>query len=174
MIVRTNIYNNFFNCFNEARGIAMHKDSIISSKTNNCLSYIETKLLSFIIMIVFSLVLYVFSYFNCHYIMLSRLLYLFACLYFIATLITILKFYNRYKYQRFESSVIMDRHGITDESYYGIKMIFSWDKITGVVIGKYTITFLTNTPCYFYFSISEKERIMKILSKYKQKQKIII
>ena len=174
MIVRTNIYNNFFACFNEARGIAMHKDSVLATKKGKCLSYLESKLLSFIIMLILSLLLSLFSIFDCYFIMLSRFVYIFACFYFAATLITLLKFYNRYKYQRFESSVIMDRHGITDESYYGIKMIFSWDKIKGIVIGKYTITFLTDTPCYFYFNIEEKEKIMKLLAKYNQKKKIII
>ena len=171
MIVRTNIYNNFFACFNESRGIAMHRDSVIANKKSKCLSYLETKLLSFIIMLIISLFL---SLFKCYFVMLGQLLYFFACVYFASALITILKAYNYRKYQSFESSVIMDRHGITDESYYGIKMTFGWDKIIGVVIGKHTITFITDTPCYFYFNISEKEKIMKLLTRYGQKKKIII
>lgn len=174
MIVRTNIYNNFFACFDEARGIAMHRDSVISNHKSKCLSYMETKLFSFIIMLVLCLLLSFLGCFACSFKLLSQILYTFACLYFAVALITILRVYNYRKFQRFESSVVIDRHGITDESYYGIKMIFSWDKIKGVVVGKNTVVFLTDTPCYFYFNITELEKIVKLLTRYGQKRKIII
>ena len=55
----------------------------------------------------------------------------------------------------------------------GIKMTFNWDKVLGVVIGKYTVTILTDTPCYFYFKIDDKRKIIKVLEKYGEEDKII-
>lgn len=68
---------------------------------------------------------------------------------------------------------MIDENGITDESYYGIKMILKWEKITGVVIGKHTITILTDTPVYFYFDIAKKEDVIKAIDKYGNKDLII-
>ena len=50
-------------------------------------------------------------------------------------------------------------------------MIFSWDKIKGFVVGKYTVTILTDTPIYFYFNISKKDEILKAIEKYEPRDK---
>ena len=52
-------------------------------------------------------------------------------------------------------------------------MIFSFDKIKCIVVGKYTVTILTDTPVYFYFDISKKEDIIEAIEKYGDKDKII-
>ena len=74
---------------------------------------------------------------------------------------------------QFSNTILIDKNGITDESYYGIKMIFNWSKIKGVVIGKRAITILTDTHIYFYFDISKKSEVIKAIEKYGNSDLII-
>ena len=110
---------------------------------------------------------------NYHFCILSFFLYLASVIYLIAMLVNILTIYRFRKKQKFNNTIIIDKNGITDESYYGIKMIFSFDKINAIVVGKYTVTILTDTPCYFYFDVKEKENIIKAIEKYNKEVRII-
>ena len=47
--------------------------------------------------------------------------------------------------------VIIDKEGITNFSFYNIKMVFNWDKIKAIVVKKNSVTILTDTPIYLYF-----------------------
>ena len=81
--------------------------------------------------------------------------------------------YQVRKKEHFTNVVKIDKNGITDESYYGIKMVFSWDKISALVVGKHTVTVLTDSPIYFYFNISEKDEVLKAIDKYEEKDKLV-
>ena len=85
----------------------------------------------------------------------------------------IITLYKFRKEQGFDNTVTFSKEGMIDESFYGIKMTFKWEKVLAVVIKKYTITILTDTPAYFYFNITEKNNILKALEKYQVKDKVI-
>lgn len=105
--------------------------------------------------------------------MIPIILYLISFIYLTYTIIDIIEIYNIRKKQQFSNMILIDKDGITDESYYGIKMMFKWEKITGIVIGKHTVTVLTDTPVYFYFEISKKDDIIKAVEEYGNKNLII-
>ena len=96
-----------------------------------------------------------------------------ALVYLIVTIGSFVSNYYFRKKRNFSNKVIIDKTGLTDESFYNIKMIFKWDKILAIVVGQETVTFLTDTPVYFYFNISEKEKIMKAIKKYGHLDKVI-
>ena len=68
---------------------------------------------------------------------------------------------------------IIDEEGISNFSYYNIKMVFNWDKIKAVVVKKNSVTVLTDTPLYLYFDKKKENRIIKEIKKYKPEITII-
>lgn len=173
MKIDTNISNNYFSCFDEARGVAIHKKSVLKNRKSKMLSYTQGKIIGFVLLFLLSLLFAFLCTLNCHMVWLLLLLYLITIIYLTQAVINIVGIYSFRKKQKFSNTILIDENGITDESYYGIKMIFKWEKITGVVIGKHTITILTDTPVYFYFDIAKKEDVIKAVEKYGNKDLII-
>ena len=171
MKIETDISNDFFHCFDEARGVAQHKAKILQTKSARPLSYLQGKIVTVCILLLMSAVLLFLGCINIRFITASWLIIILAIIYLLHALATIIVIHNIRKKQNFKNSIIIDKNGITDESYYGIKMIFSWDKIKGFIVGKYTVTILTDTPIYFYFNISKKDEILKAIEKYEPRDK---
>ena len=65
------------------------------------------------------------------------------------------------------------KNGIVNNTYKNIEMHFSWDLIDAVVVKKYSVTILTNTACYFFFDISQKDKIVDLLKKYKHEDLLV-
>ena len=81
--------------------------------------------------------------------------------------------YNFKKKNNFENTIILDEEGLTDKSFYGIKITITWDKIKAFVIKKHTITVITDTSLYFFFDIKEKDQVLKAIDKYSKNTLII-
>lgn len=133
----------------------------------------QERLVIFIILYIISLLSSLLCCYGCNIIFFSCLIYLISIIYLIITFCKVISIYNFRKKRNFKNSIVIDKNGITDESYHGIKMIFEWEKIIGVVISKYTVTILTDTPVYFYFNISKKDDVISAIEKYGDKEKII-
>lgn len=173
MKIDTNFLTNFFTCFDEARGIAIHKRKVLKDKSSKTLSFMQSKLINFIILMVLSILINLLSCFDYCLVILSYITYIVAYTYIIQALISLICIYNFKKKRQFKNTIVINKEGIIDESFYGIKMIFSFDKIKGIVVGKRSITILTDTPVYFYFDISKKDEVINAIEKYGDKDKII-
>ncbi len=110
----------------------------------------------------------------------NQLISLFAFVFLIITVslyivktLSIIKVYELKYRNNFISSVTIDERGIIDESYYGIKMLFKWNKIASVVIGKHSVVILTDTPVYFFFNRRDSKKIIKTIERYHRKTMII-
>lgn len=66
-----------------------------------------------------------------------------------------------------------DEKGLYDKSFFGIKFLFSWNSIKGIVIDKDIIVILTNNICYFILNKSCEEELIKVLKKYKKEELVI-
>lgn len=173
MKLETEIKNNFVGCYDEARGVALSKEKILRKDSNKCFSYMERVLLGFVIMFMAG---YLLSFLVEAWWVICPVVIAIFVVDFIYLGKPLLKIYKGYAYRKnrnFKSSIVVDKNGITDESYYGVKMTFGLDKILGIVISKYTVTILTDTPIYFYFPISDKDTIINALKKYNKKIRII-
>lgn len=173
MKIETDIKDNFFAHFDEARGIAIHKSKIIKKRKVKCLSYMQGQVLTVIFLLVAAILL---SMLCCkiNYIFIPVcILLLSAFLYLIYIILTIVGIYIFRIKQNFKNTITLNKEGITDKSFYGIKILFDWSKITAVVVGKYTVTILTDTPVYFYFDISKKDKILNAIKKYDDIKKVI-
>ena len=173
MKIESDVSKNYFLRFNEARGIALHQKKVLKEKKSKVLSYIPSKLLVFILCLVIGILVIYLCQFNFYLCTVGFWIILFAIFYLFAALATLISSYYFRKNRKFNNINLIDKEGIYDESFYGIRMLFKWDKIKGVVVGKYSVVILTDTPVYFYFDISKKEEILKCVRKYGNKNLII-
>lgn len=167
------IKDNFVGCYDEARGIAVHKEDILNKNKSRCPSYVEGKLLNFALMFLISVILSMGVYYCWLLYPIVIMLIIISVVYLGSSLVEIYRAHKRKKKMGFKSSILVDKEGLTDESYYGIKMVFNHSLIKGIVVGKYTVTVLTDTPCYFYFPISKKAEVVKAFKKYNKNVKVI-
>ena len=171
MKIKCDLTNKFFTCYSEARGVAGSKRKILKTKKVNKMNYFtQTLLIYLLILLLCILMLFLKDFCFC---MLSSLIVLLDVIYLSFEAIKLTILYDFRKKMKFKSIVILDEDGLTDTSYYGIKMVFGWDKIKAVVIKKNSVTILTNTPCFFYFDIKQKDNILEAVDKYSKKVLIV-
>ncbi len=169
MKIETDLSNNYFACFDEARGIAFHKRKILKRRKYEGYSYMYSRLILFIWILILGVIFaFICSKSNLCCKLWFFIPFIFVCdiAYLIITLINVFSLYHVRRKNNFKNNIKIDKNGITDESFYGIKMLFKWKMIKAVVIGKYTITVLTDTPVYFYFSNEDKHKIIEAVDKY--------
>lgn len=170
MKIECNI-NNYLKTYNEVKGVVKSKNRILKNKNSNCLNNITRIIISLICLII------LITYMNLSNILFlnntSYILAFISSIYITFCIIYNIKIYSYRKKMNFQSTIVLNKEGLTDTSFQGIKMIFSWSKIKGIVIKKNSITILTDTTCYFYFDISCKEDILSALDKYATRDLII-
>lgn len=161
------VSKDFFKTFNEAKGVAECKNHILKTKKTTSFTYLQSILLVILILLFISGITYFLNLTLLFYTML--IITIFYLIMHISFLIEML-YYSNHKSNCY---TIIDEKGITNTAFYNIEMLFSWDLITGVVIKKHSITFITSTPCYFFFNIEYKKKILELLKKYHHKDLII-
>lgn len=172
MKISTNMKKNYFDCYNEAKGFAVNKKYIIKRRKKNLFSYIERTLLIYLFLFVINICINAFINPWKGYIPIF-IISLFEIIYLIYIIVNYVRTSNYKGKQKYINTINIDENGITDESYYGIQMLFKWNKIKAIVVGTYTVTILTDTPVYFYFSKEKKESIISAIKKYDNENKII-
>lgn len=163
--------NNYFKTYNEARGVVLSKKKILKSQSSKCLNYLTRNII--IILLIIALIALLSLTTNIYLINLIYLLILLEVITIVFAITNCIILYLYRKKKNFKSIITLNKEGLTDTSFQGIKMIFSWDKIKGIVIKKYSITILTDTSCFFYFDITSKKEIIAALEKYGNKDLII-
>ena len=165
MKIKSNLSINFFTIYGEAIGIARSKKRILKTKAKLYINFYLELLISFL---AFMIIGYYFFYNK------DQLISLFAFVFLVATvsvyIIKIMSIVVSYEYRyksRFISTITIGERGIIDESFYGIKMLFKWNKIKGIVVGKHCAVILTDTPVYFYFNRRDSKKIIKAIKRYR-------
>lgn len=155
----------YFRSFDESRGVAMNKKYVLKHKKTNVFSY--TDYMFCIILLSFCLGVIVF-YINTPYKFVLSSFFIFFGFLFLSISAMSTYYMCHYRRKASQLEILFDKEGITNCSYYGIKMMFSWDKIEAIVIKKHSATILTDTPVYFYFDKEQEEELLKIVKKYKK------
>ena len=168
MEITSNLKNNLFKCFNEARGVAINRHKILKTKKLNKLNYYEFILLMLIFTMIISTILLINNF-----LIASFTLYGLTLFTLILNISTYISMYRYRKKLNFQNTILINEEGITDTSFMGIKMIFNWSKILGLVIKKNTLVILTDTYVYFYFPLESKPQIMSALKKYQKNLPLI-
>ena len=89
MKIETNISKNYFARFDEARGVALHKKSVLKNRKSKTLSYTQSRLIVFIILFILSILSCFLPYFNLCLFILPWLMFLITFLYLIYIIIDI-------------------------------------------------------------------------------------
>ncbi|MBR4262150.1 MAG: hypothetical protein IKQ35_02155 [Bacilli bacterium] len=164
MKIKSNLSVNFFTIYGDARGIARSKRRIIKTKSKLYLNYYLELIISFIALVVIG---YYFFYSKNQVISLFAFIFLviLATIYIFRIFSVVATYEYRYR-NNFISSITVGERGIIDESFYEIKMLFKWNKIKGVIVGKHSVVILTDTPVYFYFNRRDSHKIIKAIERY--------
>ncbi len=169
MKITSNMSNKYLKHYNISKGIALNKKRILKHNTIKVPTYLTSVLITIFLLLIFTIIF--------HYIDKSHII----TIYFLVSLIFYITYsitrtiwsYNFKKKKDFINEIILDENGLTDQSFYNIKITLNWDKLKAIVIKKETITILTDTQLYFFFDLKEKEEILKTISKYTKDIKII-
>ena len=171
MKIKSDLSINFFTIYGEARGIARNKKRIIRTKKKKYINYYLELLIKMLSLLIVG---YFFFYSKDQLISLLAFIFLVGVLVvYLIKFLAIISIYE-YKYKHnFINTITINERGILDESFYGIKMLFKWSKITGVVVGNKSVVILTDTPIYFYFNKKDARKILKTINEYHKNTLVI-
>ncbi len=174
MKIKCDLSKNYLAIYNETLNVVRHRKQIIKKGKVNKLNFLPHLLCNFGFWFVIGLIVYFVMKpcGSCSTLFLSLILF-FDLIYLVVELIRFLAI-RCYRYTKcFKGECLLDEDGLTNDSYYDIKITFKWSKIKAVVIKKYSITILTDTPFYFYFDIGCEDNILKCVKKYSKDTQII-
>jgi len=173
MKIKYDMSNRYNVCYNESLGVATHKREVLNGKkVHNYTSYGCMYLIAIILVIIADSMFYYFTdlyVVSCALTIFSIILVLLIIVYFMLYYIR----RNMSRCRKRSGYLDISDEGITDESFMGIKMIFHWEKIHAVVVGKEALIILTDTPVYFFLDNSIKDEVINNFKKYKSDISII-
>lgn len=166
MIIKCNLKNHYFRYFNEARGVALRRNKLLKNNKTLVLKYSDYILIIDLVLIILigiscyieSIEAFIFG------MMLLVLTIVFNVYVFINTL-AIVRFRKKNNY---DGEIVLSKEGLSNSSFYGIKLTFEWKKIKAIVVMKKTVIILTDTPIYFYQSLENKDVIIEGIRKFKK------
>lgn len=166
MKIEDNAFTNFFKCFNEAQGVATAKSLVLKKKNPKVTTYLQNVVLIFLYILLVSLYLLVFKrIFLFSLVLFADLVFLFLNIFYMIE--------RCLSTDKPRGTTTINKNGLVNNSYKKIEMHFSWDLVEAVVIKKNSITFLTKTPCFFFFDIANKKEIKELLKKYHKEDLLI-
>lgn len=169
MEIKTNMKKSYLRNYNEAKGIAVNKKRVLKHKTNKVPTYLSSVLITIILLLTCTILFSLIDSSNIFKNIFLTILITYTSYSILRTIWSV----NFKKKQNYLNTIVIDENGITDSSFYNIKININWNKITAIVIKKYTITFITDTHLYFFFDISKKEEILEQVKKYSKENLVI-
>ena len=169
MKIQSNMKKIYLRNYNEAKGVAVNKKTVLKKKTNKVPNYFISVILTIILLTIFTIIFKIIDTSKIFSIYFSSSL----IIYILYTITRTIWSYNFKKKNNFENIIILDEEGLTDKSFYDIKITITWDKIKAFVVKKHTITVITDTSLYFFFDIKDKEQVLTAIKKYNQDTLII-
>lgn len=170
MEIKSNMKKTYLRNYNEAKGIVVNKKRVLKYKTNKVPTYLTSSLITITLLSICTILFSIIDSSNIFKTIFLVLLIIYISYSIIRTIGSILLKKNQID---LINTITIDENGITDKSFFKIKINLSWDKIKAVVVKKYTVTFITDTQLYFFFDIKDKEEILKQVKKYSKETLII-
>ena len=170
MEIKSNMKKTYLRNYNEAKGIVVNKKRVLKHKTNKVPTYLTSALITITLLSICTILFSIIDSSNIFKTIFLVILITYISYSIIRTIGSILLKKNQID---LINTITIDENGITDKSFFKIKINLSWDKIKAVVVKKYTVTFITDTQLYFFFDIKDKEEILKQVKKYSKETLII-
>jgi len=174
MKIKYQMPNNFFKMFNEFSGITSTKNQIIKNPNNKIHGYIYmtvvSSMLLFIIMLIFAFIFYNNDIITSYIINVGSFVLTF---YLIFNLSIFFSNYTLIKKTLASGVLILDENGITDKNDNGVTINFAWESIKLIVFTKNVITVLGDSTIGIFIQTEHREKIKKIIEKYKKDTVIV-
>lgn len=170
MEIKSNMKKTYLRNYNEAKGIAVNKKRVLKHQTNKVPTYLSSALITITLLSIGTIIFSIIDTSNIFKTIFLVLLITYTSYSIIRTISSVLLKKNQID---LINTIIIDEEGITDKSFFKIKINVSWDKIPAVVVKKHTVTFITDTQLFFFFDIKNKEEILKLVKKYSKNTKVI-
>lgn len=168
--IKYDLRKNYTQCYNEAYGIAIKRKQLLKNPTRKCHSYTYYGFIYLWWTLLFhgiTYILYKKIGFTPYIAILSSIvpiLYFCIILYFLEYIIRIILS----SYRKTKGTFQLSKNGLQDSTFNGIKILFEWSKIKMMVIGRHSITILTDVPIYFFVNKEIEEQVVKAIKKYKK------
>ena len=166
--IDTDLSNNFFNIYNEARGIAKYKKKILDIGMNVSISYINKMFINFIVIFILCIIILLqhYSMFLVNY---AYIIIILDMAFFLVSFLRILLNYIYRKKDKFISTVLLNKRGIVDmSSFKDTEILFKWNRVEGIVVGYYSVVILLDGNIYLYFNKKDKKKIIEGVKKFKK------
>lgn len=159
--------------YNESMGIALFKDSILKNRKLKFIKYTTVAFIELLVALIFFAMTLILS--NKFYCLLSNILLLFSSisLVYMAFKIIVPLCMSLSFMGDDEGQIEIDERGIS--FYFDEELILTlgWMHLKGVIIGEYSINFITDNKYYFYIDTKQKKEVVKAIKEY-QSNTIIV
>lgn len=187
-IIEYDLRDSYALIYDEAYGVAKKRKKLLKNprtKTHTYLSVTIFRLLLILFLDILALIylksqgytdIFYFIYYNQQYSLdIIGVICILMPLLYLVLAINIIMFIIRINIRRKKlvGSFKLSKEGLTDSTFKGIKILFEWERIKMVVIKKYSIIILTDTPIYFFVNKEIENKLIKSLKKYKKDIKIV-
>lgn len=170
MEIKSNMKKSYLRNYNEAKGIAVNKKRVLKHQTSKVPTYLTSALITITLLSISTIIFSIIDSSNIFKTIFLVLLITYTSYSIIRTIASVLLKKNQID---LINTIVIDEDGITDKSFFKIKINVSWDKIPAVIVKKHTVTFITDTQLFFFFDIKNKEEILKLVKKYSKNTKVI-
>lgn len=167
MVIEYNPQKNIDNIYNEVFEIIYKKKKILSNKTKKINSFKQINIIKIVLCLLIcatvSVTLEMYNYSK----EITMLIDVFAITY------SVILFYNQIAFSKnlkilkkntTPSKVIIDEYTITDISN-NIEIKINIEKISHIIIGKYSVNIISDDLFHLYFPIEIKDKIIKVIKK---------
>lgn len=182
-IIEYDLRDSYALIYDEAYGVAKKRKKLLknpNTKTHTYLSVTIFRLLLILFLDILALLylksrgytdIFCFIYYNQQYSLdIIGIICILMPLLYLVLAINIIMFIVRINIRRKKlvGSFKLSKEGLTDSTFKGIKILFEWQRIKMVIIKKYSIIILTDTPIYFFVNKEIESKLIKSLKKYKK------
>ena len=169
MKIKYDMSKNYWNTHNEAQAIVMMRKKLLRNKNARIGNIFRSGIFYGIGILIVSIFYFVCKKIGVEELFLNVIsdlllfLILFLALYFILIFAT---YFINYKSSTHKGILKIDEKGLEDKEENGKVTSMPWENILLVVVGKYTVTFVTNTKKVIFVNIGNKKDILKALQTY--------
>lgn len=176
MKIKYDMSKNYWNAHNEAQAIVMMRKKLLRNKNAKIGNVFQSGIFYGIGILIVSVFYFVCKKIGGEEIFLNIIsdlllfLLVFLVLYFIIIFAT---YFINYKSSTHKGILKIDEKGLTDKDENGKVTPMPWENILLVGVGKYTVTFVTNTKKVIFVNIEHKKDIFNALQTYQSKLLVI-
>ncbi len=167
-IIDYDLTDSYVLIYDEAYGVARKRKKLLKNPRTNTYTYLGITMFRLFLVILINLICYGYVCFVGHSYWLSMILVFIPFLYlYLVFDIMIFTVKITCRSKRLKGSLKINKEGITDSTFDGIKILFEWKRIKMVVVKKYSVIILTDTPIYFFVNKDVEKQLIREIKRFR-------